>query len=172
MRLKEDFFVSGAVELAQELLGKLLCRRMPDKTVTKRRVTETEAYLGEEDTACHARMGKTKRNAVMYEKGGLAYVYLCYGIHEMLNVVSGQSKSPEAVLIRGVEGADGPGKLTKALEIDRSLNGTDLTVSDELWFEDDGQRPKYEAFKRIGIDYADERDKARLWRFKVKETEQ
>ena len=110
----------------------------------------------------------TSRNKVMYSEGGVAYVYLCYGIHSMLNIVSGIEGFPEAVLIRGVEGHNGPGKLTKALGIDRTLNGEDLINSDALWLEDDGFKPEYTIGKRIGIDYADEKDKNILWRFTAK----
>ena len=102
--------------MAPALLGKLLCRRVDDKII-KYRITETECYFGEDDTACHAHKGKTERTKIMYHEGGVAYVYLCYGLHSMLNVVSGIEDFPEAVLIRGVEGYNGPGKLTKALEI-------------------------------------------------------
>jgi len=155
--------MQSAIELAPILLGKILCRKLNDE-VLRYRITETECYAAN-DTACHAYRGKTLRNSVMYEIGGMTYIYLCYGIHNLLNVVTGESGNPEAVLIRGVEGFDGPGKLTKAMKIDRSLNGFDLTLSEELWIEDDGVQYKYIATPRIGIDYADEEDKARLWRF-------
>ena len=101
----------------------------------------------------------------MYHQGGVAYVYLCYGIHSLLNVVSGPENFPEAVLIRGVEGYEGPGKLTKALKIDRSLNGEDLIVSENLWIEDDGYKAEYKTDKRVGIDYATEEYKNILWRY-------
>ena len=102
---------------------------------------ETECYYGEEDTACHASKGKTERTKVLYEQGGTAYVYLCYGMHSLFNVVSGKKGHPEAVLIRGVTGYNGPGKLTKAMHIDRTLNEEDMVNSDQLWLEDDGYRP-------------------------------
>jgi len=153
----------SAIELAPILLGKILCRRQGDE-ILRYRITETECYVAN-DTACHAFRGKTPRNSVMYEIGGMAYIYLCYGIHNLLNVVTGEIDKPEAVLIRGVEGFDGPGKLTKAMNIDRSLNGVDLTECEELWIEDDGVQFEYVATPRIGIDYASEEDKARLWRF-------
>ena len=165
-RLSVRDYRRDAVSLAPKLLGKLLCRKTGRK-ILKLRITETEAYLGEEDTACHAHKGKTKRTAIMYEDGGHAYIYLCYGVHWLLNVVSGKKDNPEAVLIRGVEGFPGPGKLTKQLQIDKSLNGENMIISDRLWIEDDGKRPVFTAEKRIGIDYASERDKNRLWRFRV-----
>ncbi|MCM1136403.1 MAG: DNA-3-methyladenine glycosylase [Clostridium sp.] len=157
-----------AEELAPELLGKLLCRRTADG-ILKYRIMETECYCGEEDTACHASKGKTERTKVLYEKGGTAYVYLCYGIHSLFNVVSGKEGHPEAVLIRGVAGYNGPGKLTKALKIDRSLNEADMVTSDLLWLEDDGNRPDYIRAKRVGIDYATEEYREILWRFIVKD---
>ena len=156
------------------LLGKLLCRRICEfkdgdvtNTVIKLRIIETECYFGEEDTACHASKGRTNRTDVMYREGGVAYVYLCYGIHSLLNIVSGPEGFPEAVLIRGVDGFNGPGKLTKALKIDKSLNGTSLVDSDELWLEDDGGKVSYKTGKRIGIDYATEEYRNIHWRFTV-----
>lgn len=150
--------------MAPSLLGKLLCRRIGDEVV-KYRITETECYFGEDDTACHAHKGKTERTKIMYHEGGVAYVYLCYGIHSLLNVVSGPADFPEAVLIRGVEGYEGPGKLTKALKIDRSHNGENLVISDRLWIEDDGCKVDYKVEKRIGINYATPEYRDILWRF-------
>ena len=161
-------FSDDAVALAPRLLGKFLCRRRADGTVLRRRITETEAYFGEEDTACHAHRGRTPRTDVLYEAGGCAYVYLCYGMHEMLNVVTGPKDHPEAVLIRGVEGANGPGKLTKLLHITRAFNRVRFADSTDLWLEDDGFAPKYVRTPRIGIAYASARDQRRKWRFVMK----
>ena len=110
--LSKETYCLPATELAPLLLGKVLCIKQGD-VVKRARITETEAYFGEEDTACHAHKGKTKRTEVLYEDGGLAYVYLCYGIHALMNVISGVKDHPEGVLIRGIEGYNGPGKLTK-----------------------------------------------------------
>ena len=168
MRQNLEFYSKRAPELAPSLIGKLLCRKMCDENgerIIKFRITETECYFGEEDTACHAHKGKTERTKTMYRRGGIAYVYLCYGMHSMLNVVSGPEGYPEAVLIRGVEEYNGPGRLTKALKIDRSLNGEDLVLSRELWIEDDGYCSEYVAGKRIGIDYATEEYRSILWRY-------
>ena len=159
-----------AQELAPALLGKLLCRRT-DKGILKYRIAETECYCGEEDTACHASRGKTPRTKVLYEKGGTAYVYLCYGMHCLFNVVSGKEGHPEAVLIRGVAGYNGPGKLTRAMEIDKSFNEEDMVISDKLWLEDDGDRPEYVRAKRVGIDYATEEYRDILWRFIIDDGE-
>ncbi len=165
-RLGRRLLCQPATILAPELLGKLLCRKT-DQGVLKYRIMETECYYGEEDTACHASKGKTERTKVLYEKGGTAYVYLCYGMHSLFNVVSGKEGHPEAVLIRGVTGYNGPGKLTRAMEIDRMLNGEDMVLSHQLWIEDDGCRPNYKAAKRVGIDYATEEYRNILWRFIV-----
>ena len=166
-RLTEDDYQRDVVTVAKSLLGATLCRRLGDGTVLRARITETEAYRGEEDTACHAHKGRTQRTDVMYAPGGCAYIYLCYGMHEMLNVVTGPAERPEAVLIRGVEGAAGPGRLTKALQISRSLNRENLVASGRLWIETDGSRPKFASAPRIGIGYASKRDQSRKWRFTV-----
>ena len=163
MRLPPEIYTKSAADLAPLLLGKTLCRRI-DGEIIRRRITETEAYAGESDTACHAHKGKTPRTSVMYEQGGVAYIYLCYGIHNLLNVVAGEVGSPEAVLIRGVEGISGPGRLTKALKIDRTLNRVSFITSDLLWLEE-GEPLAFTATPRIGIGYANEEDQKRLWRF-------
>ncbi len=160
----EEDFSASAVELAPRLLGKLLCRRT-EAGVIRVRITETECYFGEEDTACHAHKGRTPRTDVMYGKGGRAYVYLCYGIHHLLNLTTGPEGHPEAVLIRGVEGISGPGRVTKALEIDRTLNRSPLTPESGLWVEEDGFVSNYETHPRVGIAYAEEKDQKILWRF-------
>ncbi len=153
-----------APEAARELVGKVLVRRLPDGGVCRVRITETEAYYGESDTACHACHGRTKRTEVLYRPAGTIYVYLCYGIHWMLNLVTGPADDPQAVLIRGVEGASGPGRVTKLLRIDKSLN--DTVLGGALSLEDDGFVPeRVAASPRIGIGYAAPEDQARLWRF-------
>lgn len=166
-RLSTSDYRHDAVTVAKALLGATLCRRLEDGTVRRARIVETEAYFGEDDTACHAHRGRTLRTDVMYSPGGCAYIYLCYGMHEMLNVVTGPADHPEAVLVRGVEGAEGPGRLTKALAITRELNREDLVASDRLWIETDGMRVAVAASPRIGIGYASKRDQSRKWRFTV-----
>ena len=104
-----------------------------------------------------------------YGKGGTAYIYLCYGIHSLFNVVSGREGHPEAVLIRGVTGYNGPGKLTRAMEIGRDLNGEDMVTSDRLWLEDDGCRPEYITAKRVCIEYSTEEYRDNLRRFIVED---
>lgn len=189
MKLNEDFYQrKNVVKIARELLGKGLFTRI-DGILTGGIIVETEAYSWKE-RGCHAYGArKTSRNAIMFEKGGYAYVYMCYGIHFLFNVVTNQQDTPEAVLIRALQpmaGIDqiklrrsifkndfhltsGPGKLTKALGIDRSFNGKFL-IDDEIWIEDFGAKLaelNIAATERIGIDYAGE--DARLpWRFSIK----
>lgn len=157
------------VALARWLLGKHLVRRRTDGVIDARMIVETEAYDGERDQACHARAGRTPRTQVLYFPGGVWYVYLCYGIHEMLNLVVGQADWPAAILIRGVEGAIGPGRVTKALTIDRRLNTASATSDvSGLWLEDRGVRvPRriVEATPRIGVDYAGPIWMMKPWRF-------
>jgi DNA-3-methyladenine glycosylase len=170
MRIDPAFYARDVLDAAPALLGKLLCRRLPDGTVLRRRVTETEAYRGTEDTACHAHAGKTRRTAVMFGPGGFSYVYLCYGIHSLLNIVTGEDGQPQAALIRGVEGHPGPGRATKAMSIDCSLNAIDMRASDALWLEEDGFAPaSVLTAPRVGIGYASEEDQKREWRFRVGE---
>ena len=163
MRLSSDCYTLPALQLAPYLIGKHLCRKIGDKII-RLPITETEAYCGETDTACHAHRGITPRNAVMYEPGGIAYIYLCYGIHNLLNVVAAGAGEPEAVLIRGVKGISGPGRVTKALDIGLDLNRVDYRTSDVLWLEDGPEMP-FIATPRIGIGSASLEDQARLWRF-------
>jgi DNA-3-methyladenine glycosylase len=117
-----------------------LIRRSESQT-TAYSIIEVEAYRGEEDEASHARFGKTSRNRIMYARGGLVYVYLIYGMYWMLNMVTGPEGQPQAVLIRGLKGFDGPGRLTRALGIDRSFYGEDLAESDRLWLEPEIENP-------------------------------
>jgi DNA-3-methyladenine glycosylase len=156
------------VALARGLLGHHLVRRFADGREEARMIIETEAYDGERDLACHARAGRTARTAVMYEPGGVWYVYLCYGIHEMLNLVVGPAGWPAAVLIRGVEGSSGPGRLTRALQIDRRLNGAPQTEASGRWIEDRGVRVPARLVQRtprIGVDYAGPVWARKPWRF-------
>jgi DNA-3-methyladenine glycosylase len=160
-----------AVALARGLLGKHLVRRHADGRIEARRIIETEAYDGECDLACHARVGRTPRTEVMYEPGGVWYVYLCYGVHEMVNLVVGPRDWPAAILIRGVEGAVGPGLVTRALRIDRKLNRTSACDPVAgLWLEDRGgavPRSLVRAGPRVGVDYAGPVWAMKPWRFRL-----
>jgi DNA-3-methyladenine glycosylase len=165
-RLDPTFFHRDCLEVAPDLVGKIICHRLPDGSLRRLRISETEAYRGEEDTACHAHKGKTARTAVLYGPPGVLYIYLCYGMHNLLNVVTGRDGIPQGVLIRACVTADGPGKLTKALGLDRTLHGTALAAcADVFWFEDDDLHPALTTKPRVGIGYASPEDQARLWRF-------
>ena len=170
MMLKKSYFTSPATILAPDLLGKILCRRTKSGII-RARITETECYYGEEDTACHAHKGRTERTKTMYEEGGITYVYLCYGMHAMLNIVTGPKDHPEAVLIRGIDGANGPGRTTKHLMITTKDNSLPLSPESGIWIEDDGLKFEYTTLPRVGIDYASEEDKNRPWRYISKERE-
>lgn len=162
-KLGYDFYHRDCPEVAKDLVGKLLVYKG-----NALRISETECYCGEDDTACHASKGRTKRAEVMYGKAGTVYIYLCYGMHWMLNIVTGEENQPEAVLIRACAEAPGPGKLTKALGITGQENRSNVVTSDHLWIGDDGFRCEIERDRRIGIAYASQKDQERLWRFKIK----
>lgn len=162
-RLTYAFFHRPCLEVARELVGKLLV-----VNGKRFRISETEAYCGEADTACHAHKGRTPRTEVLYADAGTLYIYLCYGIHWLLNIVTGEPGQPEAVLIRACLEAPGPGKLTKALGITGTLNRESAVSSPELWIEDDGFSCEVETAKRVGIGYASQEDQDRLWHFQLK----
>lgn len=177
-----NFFKRNTIEVAKDLLGKKIIRVTSDNFLCAK-IVETEAYLGLNDKACHSYGGNiTNRNKILYKDGGHIYVYLIYGIYDLFNIVTMDKKHPEAVLIRAVEPikaidkmsmnrfnknydklssyqrknlCNGPGKLTKALDIDRSLNGKILS-KDYLYIEDCKEKVEIERDKRIGIDYAEE----------------
>jgi DNA-3-methyladenine glycosylase len=188
-KLPQSFYLrNDVVKIAKELLGKVLVTNW-DNEYTSGRIVETEAYAGEIDRASHASKGKTARTNVIFEQGGTAYVYLCYGIHEMFNIVTNKAGKAHAILIRGVEPLDGidimlertgkkkldetlsrgPGNVGKAFGFHRSQCGLSLQ-SDELYIADDGYRTHKKmivASPRIGVAYAGEHA---LWdyRFYIK----
>ncbi|GAB6098421.1 DNA-3-methyladenine glycosylase [Halanaerocella petrolearia] len=185
MRLEADFYQRDTLTVAQELIGKVIVRRIAG-TEVKCRIVETEAYIGPQDKACHAYQNKrTKRTAAMFAPGGYTYVYLIYGIHYCFNIVTSYQGKPAAVLIRAVEPftglevikenrqiksnkvadlTNGPGKLCQALDIDLSLNQYNLTTGEELYLIDDNIDVTINRSQRINIDYAEEY-KDKLWRF-------
>ena len=186
--LEPEWFSRPTCVVAADLIGKVLCRQLTDsdgkQKILRMRISETEAYIGEGDAACHAHAGtRTARTEIMYSQGGVFYVYLTYGIHHMLNLVSGPAESPEAVLIRAgfftedserlldeqllsadkplsplkeIKQLAGPGKLTKHLQINRDLYGEPITPASGVWIEEDGCQPPISLRPRIGIDYAGE----------------
>jgi DNA-3-methyladenine glycosylase len=174
VKIKRRFYQQATLDVARQLLGKRLVRNHR-RGVTVGRIVETEAYVGPEDKACHAARGRTPRTQIMFGDAGYAYVYLIYGFHHMLNIVTETVDFPAAVLIRAVEPlhgmdlmarrrgtkklrelASGPGKLCQAFAIDRTLNGNDL-CGEVLYLEDPGEPvPRFITTPRIGIDYAGE----------------
>ena len=165
-RLTYEFYHRPCLQVARELVGKWLVRRLPSGESMRLRISETEAYCGEADTACHAHKGRTKRTEVLYADAGTIYIYLCYGMHWLLNVVTGDREDPQAVLIRACVDAPGPGRLTKALSITGELNRGSI-CGEELWIEDDGSECAVVTDKRVGIGYASQEDQDRLWRFQM-----
>lgn len=165
MIIGKEFYDRYTPKIARDLLGCFLVRKYRGK-VYRAMITETEAYRGEYDLACHASKGRTSRTETLYAEPGTVYVYLIYGMYHMLNIVTEAKDFPAAVLIRGVElvgskvaerpRLDGPGKLTKFLHIDRSLNGHDATMGEKLWLEAPEARSRFRIVRtpRIGIDYA------------------
>ena len=166
----EYFQSKNAVVVAPWLLGKVLVRTRADGSVSRHVITETEAYNGEEDLACHACKGRTARTEVMYRSGGVWYVYLCYGVHEMLNLVVGPEGFPAAVLIRGLHDVSGPGRLTKRLAIDRVMNGRSAVGATGLHLEYNGfvvPKKWIQIASRVGVDYAGPVWARKQWRFIV-----
>jgi DNA-3-methyladenine glycosylase len=160
--LPREFFMQPTVAVAQDLLGKRLY--FYGKTGL---ITETEAYVGFDDPACHAARGKTKRNAAMFLRAGHTYVYMIYGMYSCLNVVTEEEGFPAAVLIRGVDlviagkKLDGPGKLCRGLGIDKSHNGVDLINNKDFSVLDSSLAVGFAATTRIGISQGQDK----LWRF-------
>jgi DNA-3-methyladenine glycosylase len=187
VKLRRDFYMrNDAVAVARDLLGKVLCSRIRGR-VTAAVITETEAYAGVGDRASHAYGGRrTRRTEPMYADGGTAYVYLCYGIHHLFNVVAGEAGRPLAVLVRAGESLegielmrrrrqrrgdgllDGPGCIAQGLGITTALTGASL-LGDRIWIEDRAFRVSPRdivAGPRVGVDYAGE-DAKRPYRFRV-----
>lgn len=161
-----EFFNRDVLDVAPELLGKYLSVKFSGQ-VYSFMITEVEAYRGEEDKACHAAKGRTNRTEIMYHKGGHIYVYLIYGMYWMLNIVTGKINAPQAILIRGIEGFNGPGKLTRQLKIDGSFYGENISRSARIWISDNILKPKVIASPRIGIDYAGEPWVSKPWRYTI-----
>lgn len=167
-RLNREFYTRDVLKVAPDLLGKNLVIHPPHGSILKLEIEEVEAYRGEEDKACHACRGRTHRNRVMYGEGGKVYVYFVYGMYWMLNFVTGKENNPQAVLIRGLNGLSGPGRLTRDLGINGEFYGEDLTISDRIWVEESGEKCKYVTKPRFGIDYAGDPWRDKPWRFIIK----
>ena len=172
--LSPSYFSRSTLIVARSLIGKYVVRQDEKRTIAGK-IIEVEAYIGTEDKACHASKGRTARTEVLFGSSGISYVYLIYGMYHMLNVVTERTEFPAAVLIRAIEVdgelIDGPGKLCRELNIDRSLHRIDLTSGQQLWFEDRGERvlkTQVGTFPRIGVDYAGAWAK-KPWRFRLVE---
>lgn len=163
-RLGEEFFHRDVLEVAPDLVGKIIVSNIKGQEI-RIRITETEAYRGEEDTACHAHKGRTKRTEVLYGKSGVIYVYLCYGMHWLMNVVTGDEETPQAVLFRAGENFNGPAKLTKELGVTGEQNLKSLIENSQIWIEDDEKEHSYHTDTRVGIAYATEEFRDKKWRF-------
>lgn len=180
-----NFFNRATLKVAKELLGKFLVRKIEGKE-TAGMISEVEAYVGPKDKASHASRGKTERNKIMFGKAGHWYIYLTYGRHWMLNVVTEQEGYPAAVLLRSVTKLSssivdkdlvrdsfliqGPGRLTNFFKIDKRFNGQPLNHTSGLWIENRGIKISPRLIgrgKRVGIDYAGPW-KNKLWRFYIK----
>ena len=165
-KLDRNFYLRPTLEVAKDLLGKVF-------VINGKRaiITETEAYIGPIDKACHAYGYKrTKKTESMFLTGGHLYVYMIYGLHYCMNIVTEEENEPCAVLIRGIEGASGPGRVCKALNITKEHDGADL-ISDEIYIEEGilVRNEEISIGKRINIDYAQE-SKDNMWRFSIKKT--
>jgi DNA-3-methyladenine glycosylase len=163
--LRRAFFDRPAVVLARDLIGARIVRRCAqgEECFT---ITETEAYLGPHDLACHSARGRTRRNEVMFGPPGTLYIYLVYGLHLMLNVVAGPQNAGSAVLIRSAGSSRGPGRLGKALNLSMTLNGQIAAPETGLWFEEgEGVPHKVTLTPRIGVNYAGPRWARRKLRF-------
>ena len=166
-RADADFFALDALEVAPRLLGQTLVRCFPDGSLARFTISEVEVYRGEEDLGCHAAKGRTPRTEVMYHRGGLVYVYLIYGMYWLLNIVTGPADHPQAILIRSCREVSGPGRLGRALLLDKSFYGESLLTSQRLWVELDPHLPPqpYITSPRIGIDYAGQHWGSIHWRY-------
>jgi DNA-3-methyladenine glycosylase len=170
--LPRSFYDRKTERVARDLVGLFLVR---EDALGRRvvRINETEAYLGPHDLAAHTSKGRTPRTEVMFGSPGVAYVYFVYGMHWCLNAVTERQGHGAAVLIRGAEAVDwvarldGPARLTKALGIDKALNGCDLTLGERLWCSERAHKPRLLRTPRIGVDYAGEWA-AKLLRFTPK----
>jgi len=188
-RVSREFYLRPTLIVAKELLGKYLVRKIGKKKLAGK-IVEVEAYIGPQDRAAHSYGGKiTKRNKTVYLKRGHAYIYLCYGINWLLNIVTGGKGTPECVLIRALEPSlgeyrdprkfknltNGPGKLCRWLKLNKTFNEEDLVKSRRFWLENRSdllpekiKKSQIVTAKRIGIDYAKEWAK-KPWRFYLKD---
>jgi DNA-3-methyladenine glycosylase len=168
--LTQAFFNRPTLTVARELLGKYLVRKISKREITLK-ISEVEVYAGPHDRASHASRGRTERNKIMFGPAGIFYIYFTYGIHWMLNIVTGPKNYPAAILIRGTREISGPARLTKFLKITGKLNNKPAKPISGLWFEDRGEAIPKNGVKRtprIGVDYAGPLWAKKLYRFVIK----
>mgnify|MGYP000657495402 CR=1 FL=1 len=176
--LPREFYDRPTLKVAKDLLGKVLVRETTNRKIFSK-IVDVEAYVGPKDKACHASKGRTKRTEIMFGPAGFTYVYLIYGMYQLLNIVTEREEYPAAILIRGVEllgrdetqtpqtRIDGPGRVGRFLALDRTHNGLDATQATTIWVQDQGlsiPQKQIQALPRVGVDYAGEWAK-KLWRF-------
>lgn len=160
-----EFYARDVLDVAPALLGQYLIRKLPDGNLMHYQITETEAYRGTEDAACHVHKSRTPRNEVMFDKPGTLYIYLIYGIHHMLNIVTAPKGEPQAVLIRGVTQFSGPGRLTRGMQITREWNKQSVCYNNTLWVAAGPTVTDYITGPRVGINYASEPWRSKPWRY-------
>lgn len=170
MILDKAFFSRDALEVARDLVGKRIVRILPDGTRLEAIISETEAYRGVEDTACHASKGRTPRTELLFGEPGIIYVYLCYGMHWLMNVITGEKEQPQGVLIRAARDFSGPAKLTKHLQINGSFNGKPIYGNPEIFIEETDIVPEIVTLPRVGINYATPEYRDIPWRFAEKDS--
>lgn len=171
MRLAKDFYKRDVLQVAPDLLGKVIVRRYADGRLERFIITETEAYRGEDDKACHARKGRTARTEIMYQSGGLVYVYFIYGMYWLLNIVCAEKEMPQAALIRSVKTLNGPGRVGRSLELDKSFYGEELCTSQRLWLEEGTYcNNALTTTPRVGIDYAPDEWRLKPWRYLLEQS--
>ena len=170
--ISHTFFSQLVLKVAHDLIGCYLVRRNGGK-IERYMITETEAYDGCEDLACHASKGRTRRTEVMFGQSGVMYIYFVYGMHWMLNIVTGDVGYPAAVLIRGIQGISGPARVTKNLNITGFMNGKKLSKKSGLWIEYGSKKipeKKIKKTARIGVSYAGPIWSKKKWRFVLKDS--
>jgi DNA-3-methyladenine glycosylase len=166
-RAGKEFFTGDVLYVAKKLPGMDIVIKHGEHEA-RYTITETEAYNGIADMACHASKGRTPRTEVMFHEGGVLYVYFVYGMHWMMNIVTGEENNPQAVLIRGAGKISGPGRVTRELGIDGSFNGESIVTSPRIWIEDTCRKVGVTTGPRIGINYAGEPWVSMPWRFLIK----
>lgn len=172
-KIGRNFYTRPALTVARDILGKYIVRVYRGRKIIGK-IVEVEVYYGPRDKGSHAFGGKiTARNKIMFQAGGLVYIYLIYGMYWLFNITTGSHNHPEAILLRAAEpiqglsgrAASGPGKFCRAFKLDKSFYGEDLTKSKRLWLEDNKEKIKVKRGPRIGIDYAGPYWSKVPWRF-------